>query len=96
MADCAGKADSQQILRGRIEFDDKEIVVEQNDGGSQAIDDIFRAVRVSVSAMPAGLQLPIALCCTWKRLGSLRIISLPVWSMTSACRLCDPRYTSSS
>lgn len=78
MADSAGKTDSQQVLRGRIEFDDKEIVVKQDDGGSQAIDDIFRALRVSVSALPAGLQLAIAFCCTWKRLGSLRIISLPV------------------
>jgi len=49
----AGRTYAQQIFSSRVEFDDKEIMIEQNNGGSEAVYDACWKLRVSVAARSA-------------------------------------------
>jgi hypothetical protein len=45
----AGRTYAQQVFGSRIEFDDEEIMIQQNDGRGQTVDDACRKSRVSVA-----------------------------------------------
>jgi len=41
---------AQQVFRGRVEFAYKEIVIENDDGRGELVDDICRPQRIAVAA----------------------------------------------
>jgi hypothetical protein len=53
LTDGTGRTYAQQVFGSRIEFDDEEIMIEQNDGGSEAVDDACWKLRVSCAARSA-------------------------------------------
>ncbi len=67
-------ADAQDVLRRRIQRDDQEAVVEQDDARAQAVEDVCgvtqqRAAvvvirRVAITVAPVGYRLSMLVCCT--------------------------------
>ena len=53
LTDGTGRTYAQQVFGCRVKFDYEEIMIEQNDGGSEAVDDSCRKLRVSGAARSA-------------------------------------------
>ena len=96
LAAGAGLANTENVFTRRVETDDQQGPVEQNDACAQAIENVSgvfvkKAATGAFAAAAAGGRYRMVFCWTKKRLLWLRIMSLPVASMISAWILCSPR-----
>jgi hypothetical protein len=64
LTDSPRTADAEQVFRRRIDFDNQEIAIEENDCCRKSVDYARREAWVEISALPAGFYWPIAFCCT--------------------------------
>jgi hypothetical protein len=63
LAARAGAADAENVLGRRVQVDDKKVFVQQDDAGTQAVDDLTGIAAQRPVAGPATSQRTVA-CCT--------------------------------